>query len=135
MKSLKMLVAEDEFLSRNLLTRMIQGYGTVDGATDGSEAIMALKAAYDAGKPYDLVFLDIMMPEKDGQIALQELRAYEESIGIPSPDACKVIMVTALGDAKNVMAAFKSQCEGYVTKPYSADAIKELVEKIAQAAS
>ena len=135
MKSLKMLVAEDEFLSRNLLTRMIQGYGTVDGATDGSEAIMALKAAYDAGKHYDLVFLDIMMPEKDGQIALQELRAYEESIGIPSPDACKVIMVTALGDAKNVMAAFKSQCEGYVTKPYSADAIKELVEKIAQAAS
>ena len=133
MKSLKMLVAEDEFLSRNLLTRMIQSYGTVDGATDGAEAITALKAAYDSGKPYDLVFLDIMMPEKDCQMTLQELRTYEEDLGIPPPDACKVIMVTALGDAKNVMTAFKSQCEGYVTKPYSADAIRELVEKIAQA--
>jgi len=133
MKSLKMLVAEDEFLSRNLLTRMIQPYGTVDGAVDGAEAIAALKAAYELGKPYDLVFLDIMMPVKDGQATLQELRNYEENLGIPSPDACKVIMVTALGDAKNVMAAFKSQCEGYVTKPYSADAIRETVEKIAMA--
>ncbi len=132
MKSLKMLVAEDEFLSRNLLTRMIQSFGTVDGATDGAEALSAMKAAYEAGKPYDLIFLDIMMPEKDGQAALLELRAYEESIGIPSPDACKVIMVTALGDAKNVMADFKNQCEGYITKPYSADAIKELIERIAQ---
>ncbi len=134
MKSLKMLVAEDEFLSRNLLSRMIQNYGTVDGATNGAEALAALKSAYESGRPYDLVFLDIMMPEKDGQTTLKELRAFEDDIGVPSPDACKVIMVTALGDAKNVMAAFKSQCEGYVTKPYSAEAIKELVERIAQAA-
>lgn len=133
MKSLKMLVAEDEFLSRNLLTRMIQSYGTVDGAVDGAEAVAALKAAYESGKPYDLVFLDIMMPGKDGQAALKELRNYEESIGIHSPDVCKVIMVTALADAKNVMAAFNSQCEGYVTKPYSASAIREMVEKIASA--
>ena len=127
-----MLVAEDEFLSRNLLTRMIQRYGTVDGAVDGAEAIEALKTAYEDGKPYDLVFLDIMMPVKDGQTTLQELRSYEESKGVPSPDACKVFMVTALGDARNVMTAFRNQCEGYVTKPYSMDAIKEVVEKIAK---
>lgn len=132
MKPLKMLVAEDEFLSRNLLTRMIQPYGAVDGAVDGNEALAAIRAAYEAGAPYDLVFLDIMMPEKDGQAALQEIRSYEEGIGIPSPDVCKIVMVTALGDAKNVMAAFKSQCEGYITKPYSAEAIREIVERLAR---
>ncbi|HUX37445.1 MAG TPA: response regulator [Rectinemataceae bacterium] len=133
MKSLKMLVAEDEFLSRHLLMRMIQSFGTVDAAVDGAEAIVALKTAYQAGTPYDLVFLDIMMPTQDGQTTLLELRSYEEGIGIPPADGCKVIMVTALGDAKNVMAAFKNQCEGYVTKPYSMEAIKEIVTRISQA--
>ncbi|MFZ4616891.1 MAG: response regulator [Rectinemataceae bacterium] len=131
MKTLRMLVVEDEFLSRNLLIRMIQRYGTVDGAVDGNEAMSALKAAYEDGHAYDLVFLDIMMPVKDGQTTLQELRVFEESRGILPTDGCRVIMVTALGDAKNVMAAFKHQCEGYITKPYSMEAIKEIVEKVA----
>ncbi len=133
MKSLKMLVAEDEFLSRHLLTRMIKDFGTVDAAVDGAEAIVALKTAYQSGSPYDLVFLDIMMPTKDGQSTLLELRSYEESLGVSSEEGCKVIMVTALGDAKNVVAAFKSQCEGYITKPYSLEAIKEIVARFAQA--
>ncbi|MEI6388436.1 MAG: response regulator, partial [Spirochaetota bacterium] len=74
MKTLRMLVVEDEFLSRNLLIRMIQKYGTVDGAVDGSEAMSALKAAYEDGHPYDLVFLDIMMPGLDGIETCNQLR-------------------------------------------------------------
>ncbi len=131
MKSLRMLVVEDEFLSRNLLTRMIQRFGTVDGAVDGNEAIIAVKTAYESGNPYDLVFMDIMMPVKDGQTALLEIRGYEEGRGILPTDAAKVVMVTALGDAKNVMAAFKSQCEGYLTKPYTMEAVQEIVSKLA----
>ncbi|MEI6874759.1 MAG: response regulator [Spirochaetota bacterium] len=131
MRTLRMLVVEDEFLSRNLLTRMIQRYGTVDNAVDGNEAILAIKASYEGKKPYDLIFLDIMMPVKDGQTTLLELRGYEEARGVLPTDASKVIMVTALGDAKNVMTAFKSQCEGYLTKPYSMESVQEIVEKIA----
>ena len=132
MKSLRILVVEDEFLSRNLLARMIQRYGSVDNAVDGNEAVTAIKAAYEEGKPYDLIFLDIMMPVKDGQTTLLELRGYEEARGIPPTDTCKVVMVTALGDAKNVMTAFKSQCEGYLTKPYSMESVQEIVEKLAK---
>ena len=130
MRLLRMLVVEDEFLSRNLLTRMIQRYGAVDGAVDGNEALTAVKASYEEGKPYDLIFLDIMMPLKDGQTTLREIRDFEEARGVPPPDCCKVIMVTALGDAKNVMTAFKSQCEGYLTKPYSMESVQEIVERI-----
>jgi two-component system chemotaxis response regulator CheY len=132
MKSLRILVVEDEFLSRNLLARMIMRYGSVDNAVDGNEAVTAIKAAYEEGKPYDLIFLDIMMPVKDGQTTLLELRGYEEARGIPPTDTCKVVMVTALGDAKNVMTAFKSQCEGYLTKPYSMESVQEIVEKLAK---
>jgi two-component system chemotaxis response regulator CheY len=128
-----MLVVEDEFLSRNLLTRMIQRYGSVDGAVDGNEAMIAIKAAYEAGRSYDLIFLDIMMPVKDGQTTLLELRRYEEVRGVLPTDACRVVMVTALGDAKNVMSAFKSQCEGYLTKPYTMESVQEIVERIASA--
>lgn len=119
MNQLRILVVEDDFISRNLLVRMVQRFGSVDSAVNGLEAVQAVKAAHEAKHSYDLVFLDIMMPGMDGQTALTEIRSYEESNGVLAPDGAKVIMLTALGDAANVIQAFRGQCEGYVTKPYT----------------
>lgn len=124
------LVVEDDFLSRNLLAKMVSDYGQIDVAVDGKEAVDAVKSAHAAGAAYDLIFLDIMLPKMDGQAALREIRAFEESLGIPAPDACKVIMTTALGDAENVMGAFGAQCEAYITKPFSKRVIDSEVRKI-----
>ena len=68
-----------------------------------------------------------MLPLKDGQEVLRELRAYEHERGLVASDCAKVIMTTALSDARNVMEAFKSQCEAYIPKPYSKAKIDEAV--------
>jgi two-component system, chemotaxis family, chemotaxis protein CheY len=127
---LRILVVEDDFLSRSLLTKIVSEYGEVEVAADGIEAVEAVKRSYGSGMPYELIFLDIMMPRKDGQTALREIRAFEESSGVSAPDTCKIIMTTALGDAKNVMGAFGSQCEAYVVKPFSKKAIDEQVRNL-----
>jgi len=127
---IKILVVEDDFLGRSLLGKMVARYGHVDAAVDGVEAVEAVKRSYETGQPYDLVFLDIMLPKKDGQAALKEIRAWEESRGIQAPYVCKVVMTTALSDARNVMSAFGSQCEGYVTKPFSKQAIDDQIRKL-----
>jgi two-component system chemotaxis response regulator CheY len=127
---LRILVVEDDFLSRNLLSQMVSKFGAVDFAVDGLEAVEAVKASYRSKAPYSLIFLDIMMPRKDGLAALGEIREFEDSLGIPAMEVCKVIMTTALGDAKNVMSAFKSQCEAYITKPFAKKAIEEQVYKL-----
>jgi two-component system chemotaxis response regulator CheY len=61
--------------------------------------------------------MDSMMPEMDGKAAVREIRALEESTGIPSTGGAKIVMVTALDDVKNVVASFGGLCDAYVLKP------------------
>jgi two-component system chemotaxis response regulator CheY len=127
MKKLRMLIVEDEFLSRNHLATLVSGYGSADVAVDGEEAIRAVKYAYEGQRPYDLILLDVMLPLKDGQAVLKEIREYEASRGVCAGDGARVIMTTALSDAHNVMEAFKSQCDSYVPKPYSKSKLDEVI--------
>ena len=90
----------------------------------------AFRMALDAGQPYDLVCLDIMMPEMDGHAALKEMRALEESKGIDSTHGAKIIMTTALGDVKNVAAAYKALCDGYLVKPVDKAKLLGLLDEL-----
>ena len=130
MKNLRMLIVEDEFLSRKLVGHYIEKYGKYDVAVNGEEAINAVLAAYEEGNPYDVVFLDIMMPDKNGLAVLKEIRELETRRGVGVSDGLKVIMTTALGDAKSVMEAFRSQCEAYITKPYTEEAFSSQLRKL-----
>jgi two-component system chemotaxis response regulator CheY len=78
-------------------------------------------------EPYDLICLDIMLPKKDGQTVLKEIRDMESDAGIGGLAGVKVIMTTALSDPKNIMEAFSSQCEAYIPKPISK---KKLLEEM-----
>lgn len=130
MKAIRMLIVEDEFLSRKLVIHYIQKFGTFDIAVNGEEAVQAVKEAYEADNPYDVIFLDIMMPEKDGLSVLKEIREYEDGKGINAAAGVKIIMTTALGDAKSVMSAFRNQCEAYITKPYTEEAFVSQLRKL-----
>ena len=114
---MKTLIVEDDFTSRLYLQELLKKYGTAHVAMNGKEAVDAVRAAVEAREPYDLITLDIMMPEMDGQTALNEIRRVEEAEGITSIYGAKVIMTTALDDSKNILASFKGQCDVYLTKP------------------
>jgi two-component system chemotaxis response regulator CheY len=126
---MKTLVVEDDFASRKLMQRYLAPYGECDVVVDGKEAVEAFELALTENDPYDLVCLDIMLPKKDGQQVLKEIRLIEKDRGIIGSDGAKVLMTTALGDAKNVMEAFRSQCDGYLQKPVGREQIvRELKE-------
>ncbi|MBF0501730.1 MAG: response regulator [Candidatus Riflebacteria bacterium] len=114
---MKILVIEDDFVSRCVFIEYLSPYGSCDAAANGKEGVMAFKLAFESGKPYDLVCLDIMMPEMDGQEVLKQIRQYEEEKGIGGLAGVKIIMTTALDDFKNIMTAFRHQCEAYLVKP------------------
>ncbi|THB75566.1 MAG: response regulator [Desulfobulbaceae bacterium] len=119
---MKILIVEDEFISRTLLSEMLSVYGTCHITTNGQEAVEVLERSYQNNDRYDLVCLDIMMPEIDGQEVLTKLRQMEEDHGILEIEATKVIMTTALDDSKSIMRAFtEGHCEAYLTKPIDKD--------------
>lgn len=114
---MKTLIVEDDFTSRLLMQELLKIYGPVHIAVNGKEALDAVRIALLANEPYDLICLDIMMPEMDGQQALSEIRALEESQGVFSSEGSKIMMTTVLADLKNVSSAYMNLCDAYLTKP------------------
>jgi len=115
---MKILIAEDDFTCRMIMQRLLEPYAKCDVAINGKEAVEAFTSGIVEGKPYDLILLDVMMPEMDGQEVVKEARRIEEEEwGIIYPKGIKIIMTTALDDPHNVVTAFKSFCDAYLVKP------------------
>ncbi len=114
---MRALVVEDDTLSRMLLQKILGEFGECDIAINGFEALNAFKLAHERQQPYELICLDIMMPEMDGHEVLKKIRMAEERQGIKGLAGVKIIMTTALKDRKNIMDAFRQQCEAYLVKP------------------
>lgn len=114
---MKALIVEDDFLSRMLLQGLLKPYAVPDVAVNGKEAVEAVKMSLEGNEPYNLICMDIMMPEMDGQEALIKIRELEKRAGIPPTDGVKVIMITAIEDKSNIMTAFREQCDTYLVKP------------------
>ncbi len=128
---MKTLIVEDEFVSRAKLQKILSAYGECHVAVDGKEGLEAFRLALDDNAPYDLVCMDILMPELDGHEAVQEIRNFEEAMGIKGLNHVKVIMTTGLADGKNVMKAFiKGQCEAYLPKPIQKEKLLEELQKL-----
>lgn len=120
---MKTLIVEDDYITSQVMREILREFGEVDIAENGAKAIDMYTTAMDNSNPYDVIFLDIMMPEYDGQEVLARIRQLEYEFGIVGLDGVKVIMTTALDDFENIRTAFKNQCEGYVIKPIEKDKI------------
>ena len=128
---MKALVVEDDFASRKLLQKILAPYAEVDIAVNGVEAIEAFARALDDGAPYDLICMDIMMPEMDGQAALKRIRAIEREKSIAPNREAKVIMTSALDDPKNVVEAYyKGGATSYVPKPIDKQMLLHLLKNL-----
>ena len=127
---MKCLIVEDDFSARTLMLRYLSGYGECHIAVDGNEAVEAFRQAMGEKEPYDLICLDIMMPNMDGHEALRAIRQIESEHGIAGLDGVKVIMTTALGESKDVMGAFREGCEAYIVKPTRNNKLLEEMEKL-----
>ncbi|CAM3961130.1 response regulator transcription factor [Mesobacillus zeae] len=104
--SKKILVAEDEAVMRRLLNMYLTRESfIVEEAPNGS---IALEKALS--EDFDMILLDILMPEKNGLDVLQELRTVKDT---------PVILLSALGGEEDQQEGIKLGANGYVIKPFS----------------
>jgi len=127
---MRILIAEDEMISRKFIYKFLSKYGECDLTIDGGEAIDAYMLALDENEPYDLVCLDIMMPDVDGIKALKVIRSIEKERAIPEGKRAKIIMTTALNDVEKVQQAFDQGSEGYAVKPINTKKMIDVMKRI-----
>ena len=126
-QSLRILLAEDDFACRLLLQTFLSRYGECHIAVNGKEAVEAFRISMEQEQPYDMICMDIMMPEMDGREAVRRIRAIEEHHGTLSTSGVKIIMTTTVEDVKEVLLCFQELCDAYLMKPID---LAELVDQM-----
>jgi len=127
---MRVLIVEDDFASRRLVQMLVSRFGSYDVAVNGNEAIELLKMAFDEGSRYDLICLDINMPEMNGQEALKRMREIESSHGVEGLDRTKIVMTTAYDNPENITTAFREQCDGYLDKPLGIEKFDQMLKSL-----
>jgi PAS domain S-box-containing protein len=131
-RGLSVLVAEDNeinaLLMRSLLTRL--GHQAVI-ATNGEEALESWLSAKSAGTPYDLVLMDIQMPQLDGIETTKRIRAREAAQpGRRTP----ILALTANTLVEDRYACFEAGMDGFLIKPLDRDKLADALASLAAAA-
>jgi two-component system, chemotaxis family, chemotaxis protein CheY len=125
---MRTLIVDDDAVSRRVLLEILKPFGECAQAASGREALAAFTSSLDT-KPFDLVLLDIQMPDIDGQETLAAIRAIEARRGVPQQLGVKVIMATVNVDNASIFTAFRNQCEAYLVKPVSSEAVMVNLEQ------
>lgn len=117
LESIKILICDDSILARKKLKDFLVSIGCTQilDATDGQMAIDIYKE-----KRPDIVFLDIVMPVKNGISAVKEIIAFD-------PEAY-IIMTSSVGTQENLKEALKAGAKDFIQKPLDNNQIKHVLE-------
>jgi len=116
-KTLRSLVVEDDPPSVLLLKTFLGRYGQCDTASNGREGVDACRAAIAEERGYDLICMDLIMPETGGREAVQQVRMLEQSAGYAAGAGAKIVMMTAVDDIREVIRCFQEFSDAYLNKP------------------
>lgn len=125
------LIVDDSRYQRYLIIQALKGLFDPEEAADGRQAVELYVAALQAGTPYDLVVMDILMPELNGHDALASIRRLEAEHGLGEESRVPAVMLSSLDDPKNMLRAqFESGAQAYVTKPFTAAILVEALTSL-----
>jgi two-component system, sensor histidine kinase and response regulator len=119
-KRWRILVAEDNLVNQKLVKRILEKMGCyVDAVANGKEAVQAVDSA-----PYDLVLMDVQMPEMDGLEATAAIRQKEKGQSRYLP----IIAVTATAIKEDRELCLAAGMDGYITKPIQPQELKDAIK-------
>jgi len=123
------LIIDDDIESCQLLEKRLEKYGTSTFAANGESAYELFRDAHQKATPFDVIFLDIVMPKIDGHKVLINIREWEET-NLEPEMATKIVMVSAMKDTKNIFSSVKEGCDNYMTKPIRKQGVIDVMQKL-----
>lgn len=123
-----MLVIDDQMTTRMLLRCMLETYGEVVEAKAGKEGVALFGAALADGAPFQMVCVDLGLPDIDGNQVLEQLRAVEVQQQVRAPATIVVVSGNDTEEARG--DALERSADAYLTKPVSYESMFALLARI-----
>lgn len=127
---MKILIVDDEMVSRTKLKLIMENFGACEVADNGRDAVAMFHKAHQQDDPFDLIMLDIDMPEMDGVQVLSEIIAAEIELDASKTRKAKILMVTSFTDRDRVVSCIQSGCDDYIAKPFDIRTIGKKLSKL-----
>lgn len=123
---MRILIVDDDYVSRTKLQALLSAYGDCDTADDGDQALEMFRKAYLHSEGYDLITLDIDMPGLNGHEVLKTIREY-----VPQIKECKegkepkILIVTNMKSRTDYVHSLREGCAGYLKKPITPENLED----------
>ncbi len=118
----KILIVDDSASVREQLTAILSPVAECHVAVNGQEAVDLIKAK--PGKSFDLVLMDVIMPEKDGLTAVKEIREFEKEKGWSGDNTLTIIIATTIKDPSRILIAqYECGADAYIAKPFTEETV------------
>ncbi len=127
---MRILVVDDDYVSRTKLKSLLSAYGDCDAVHNGEIALKMFEKAYKESAPYNLITMDIEMPDMSGQEVVHSIRQWELENKVKSSRQVKILMITIKNDVDDITSSFKEGCEWYLTKPVTPENLREALAKV-----
>lgn len=124
--NMKILVIDDMATMRKIIKNMLGqiGFTNIFEADDGATAWPMIEEANNTDEPFEFIVSDWNMPQMTGLDLLKKMRAMDEYKKMP------FLMITAEAEQGNVVIAVKAGVSNFIVKPFSAQVLKEKIDKI-----
>ncbi|PCI27857.1 MAG: hypothetical protein COB67_07650 [SAR324 cluster bacterium] len=126
----KIMIVDDNFVSRESLKRLLGDYGDCQAFEKGQDALQAFHLAHAQKRCFSLMTLDISMPGMGGHDVLKIIREWEQAAGIAQQDRLKVIMITAHKQFKEIWSSFEGGCENFIVKPATQEKLDQAMNDL-----
>ncbi|HPG41417.1 MAG TPA: response regulator [bacterium] len=127
---MRILVVDDDYVSRTKLKSLLSAYGDCDAVPNGEMALEMFQKSHADAMPYNLITMDIEMPDLTGQEVVHRIRKWETDKKVKFSQQVKILMITIKNDVKDIMTSFSEGCEWYLTKPVTPDNLREALAKV-----
>ncbi len=130
---MKILIVDDEIVSRKKMEKIMEDFGDCQIVDSGTAAVDSFNEAWSLGMPYDLILLDISMPDMSGIEVLNKIRQMEKQKVLAKSHCVKIMMVTTHSDKEIVVDCMKSGCNNYIVKPFDRERVLDKLSSIGYA--
>ena len=120
----KILIVDDSASIREQFSAILTPLAECHMAVNGQEAVDLIRETQGKGKNFDMVIMDVIMPEKDGLTAVKEIREFEKENGWDGDNTLTIIIATTIKDqARILVAQYECGADAYIAKPFTEETV------------